>query len=126
MDATNSATTTTIIGNLTRDPEIRYDRAGIAQTKLGVAVVRRWQNKETAEWEESESFFDVVCESDLAENVALSFSKGMRVIVTGRLEQRRWEDEEGYARFKVEIMADDVGPSVCFATVDVHPVIRHP
>ena len=72
------ATTTTITGNLTRDPEIRYTREGQATTSLGVAVNRRWQNRETNEWEESTSFFDVVTWRDLAENVALSLTKGMR------------------------------------------------
>ena len=119
------ASTTTIIGNLTRDPEIRYTREGQATTSLGVAVNRRWQNRETNEWEESTSFFDVVTWRDLAENVALSLTKGMRVVVTGRLEQRSWETEEGDRRFKVEIVADEVGASLRFATVDVHKVERH-
>ena len=119
------ATTTTITGNLTRDPEIRYTRDGQATTSLGVAVNRRWQNRESNEWEESTSFFDVVTWRDLAENVALSLTKGMRVVVTGRLEQRSWETEEGDRRFKVEIVADEVGASLRFATVDVHKVERH-
>jgi single-strand DNA-binding protein len=68
----SSATTTTITGNLTRDPEIRYTRDGQATTSLGVAVNRRWQNRETNEWEESTSFFDVATWRELAENVALS------------------------------------------------------
>ena len=109
-----------IVGNLTRDPEIRYTREGQATATLGVAANRRWQNRETNEWEESTSFFDVVAWRDLAENVALSLTKGMRVIVTGRLEQRSWETEDGDRRFKVEIVADEVGPSLRFATVDVH------
>jgi single-strand DNA-binding protein len=120
----SSATTTTIVGNLTRDPEIRYTRDGQATTNLGVAANRRWQNRETNEWEESTSFFDVVIWRDLAENAALSLTKGMRVVVTGRLEQRSWETEEGDRRFKVEIVADEVGPSLRFATVDVHRVVR--
>jgi single-strand DNA-binding protein len=120
----SSATTTTIVGNLTRDPEIRYTRDGQATVTLGVAATRRWQNRETTEWEESTSFFDVVAWRDLAENVALSLTKGMRVIVTGRLEQRSWETEDGDKRFKVEIVADEVGPALRFATVDVHRVVR--
>jgi single-strand DNA-binding protein len=119
-----TATTTTITGNLTRDPEIRYTRDGQATTNLGVAVNRRWQNRETNEWEESTSFFDVVTWRDLAENVALSLTRGMRVVVTGRLEQRSWETEDGDRRFKVEIVADEVGASMRFATVDVHKVLR--
>ncbi len=121
-----TATTTTIIGNLTRDPEIRYTRDGQATTSLGVAVNRRWQNRETREWEESTSFFDVVCWRELAENTALSLVKGARVVVTGRLEQRSWETEEGDRRFKVEIVADEIGASLRFATADVHRVERRP
>ena len=117
-------TTTTIIGNLTRDPEIRYTRDGQATTQLGVAVNRRWQNRETQEWEEATSFFDVICWRDLAENVALSLTKGVRVVVTGRLEQRSWETEEGERRTKVEIVADEVGPSLRFATAEVQRVER--
>ena len=64
--------TTTICGNLTREPEIRYTKEGQATTQLGVAVNRRWQDKTSGEWQEATSFFDVVCWRDLAENVALS------------------------------------------------------
>jgi single-strand DNA-binding protein len=116
--------TTTITGNLTREPEIRYTKEGQATTLLGVAVNRRWQDKSTQEWQESVSFFDVVCWRDLAENVALSLSKGMRVVVTGRLEQRSWETDEGEHRSKVEITADEIGPSLRFATCDVQRTER--
>jgi single-strand DNA-binding protein len=118
-------TSTTITGNLTRDPEIRYTRDGQATTSLSVAVNRRWQNRQTQEWEESTSFFDIVCWRDLAENVALSLTKGARVVVTGRLEQRSWETEDGETRTKVELVADDIGASLRFATVDIHKVQRH-
>ncbi|MHB1583641.1 MAG: single-stranded DNA-binding protein [Acidimicrobiales bacterium] len=110
---------TAITGNLTREPEIRYTRDGQATTLLGVAVNRRWQDRQSKEWEESTSFFDVVCWRDLAENAALSLSKGMRVVVVGRLEQRSWETDEGERRSKVEIVADEVGPSLRFATAEV-------
>jgi len=118
-------TTTTITGNLTRDPEIRYTRDGQATTSLSVAVNRRWQNRQTQEWEESTSFFDIVCWRDLAENVALSLTRGARVVVTGRLEERRWETEDGETRSKVELVADEIGASLRFATVDIHKVQRH-
>ena len=118
-------TTTTIAGNLTRDPEIRYTRDGQATTSLSVAVNRRWQNRQTQEWEGSTSFFDIVCWRDLAENVALSLTKGARVVVTGNLEERRWETEDGETRSKVELVADEVGASLRFATVDIHRVQRH-
>jgi single-strand DNA-binding protein len=117
-------TTVTVAGNLTRDPEIRYTREGQATTSLSVAVNRRWQNQQTKEWEESVSFLDVVCWRDLAENVALSLSKGSRVLISGRLEQRSWETDSGERRSKVEIVADDIGASLRFATTDVHRVHR--
>jgi len=110
----------TVTGNLTRDPEIRYTRDGQASVLLGVAVNRRWQDKETHEWEEAASFFDVVCWRDLAENSAMSLAKGMRVMVAGRLEQRSWETELGERRYRIEIVADEVGPSLRFATAEVH------
>jgi single-strand DNA-binding protein len=116
----------TIAGNLTRDPEIRYTRDGQATTALSVAVNRRWQNRQTQEWEESTtSFFDVICWRDLAENAALSLTRGARIVVTGRLEQRSWETDDGETRTKVELVADDIGASLRFATVDIHKVERH-
>ena len=111
--------TVTIVGNLTRDPEIRYTREGQANCSLGVAVNRRWMNRTTQEWEEATSFFDVTCWRELAENVALTLSKGMRVVVTGRLEQRSWETDDGEKRSKVEIQADDVAPSLRFTGYNV-------
>ena len=93
---------------------------GRASARGGGAVNRRWQDAKTREWEESTSFFDVVCWRDLAENVAMTCTKGMRVVVVGRLEQRSWETEAGERRSKVEIVADDAGPSVRFATAEVH------
>jgi single-strand DNA-binding protein len=119
-----SNSNTTITGNLTREPEIRYTKEGQATTQLGVAVNRRWQDKTSGEWQEATSFFDVVCWRDLAENVALSLSKGMRVVVTGRLEQRSWETDDGEHRSKVEIVADEIGPSLRFATADVRRTMR--
>jgi len=117
---------TTVTGNLTRDPEIRYLGDGQAMAVLGLAVNRRWADRESGEWQEATSFFDVVCWRDLAENVALSLSRGTRVIVSGRLEQRTWENEEGERRAKVEIVADEVGPSLRFATADVQRADRRP
>ena len=118
-------TTTTLVGNLTRDPEIRYTRDGQATTTLAVAVNRRWKNRTTDEWEESTSFFDVVIWRGMAENVALSLTKGARVVVTGRLEQHSWETEAGDRRTKVEILADDIGASLRFATAEVQRAQRH-
>ena len=109
---------------LTRDPEIRYTREGQANTTFGVAVNRRWQNKQTQEWEEAVSFFDVVTWADLGESIALSLTKGCRAIVVGRLEQRSWETSEGEKRSRVEISAEDVGPALRFATAEVSKTER--
>jgi single-strand DNA-binding protein len=113
------ANTTTIIGNLTREPEIRYLRDGQATAQLGVAVNRRWQDRTTQEWQEATSFFDVVCWREMAENASESLARGSRVIVTGRLEQRSWETQDGDKRSKVEIVADEIGPSLRWATAQV-------
>jgi single-strand DNA-binding protein len=120
------SSTTVLTGNLTRDPEIRYTRDGQATTVFSLAVNRRWQDRETREWEESTSFFDVTCWRELAENAALSLTKGMRVVVTGRLEQRSWETEEGDRRSRVEVVAEDLGASLRFATADIHRTERAP
>ncbi len=109
----------TIIGNCTRDPELRFTASGQALASFGVAVNRRWQNRQTNEWEEQVSFFDVTCCQQLAENVSESVQKGARVIVTGRLDQRSWETQDGEKRSKVEIVADDVAPSLAYATAAI-------
>jgi single-strand DNA-binding protein len=110
---------TTLSGNLTRDPEIHYTQDGQASVTFGLAVNRRWQTRGSDAWQESTSFFDVVCWRDLAENVALSLVKGSRVIVSGRLEQHSWETDKGDRRSSVEVTADEVGPSLRFATAEV-------
>jgi single-strand DNA-binding protein len=109
----------TLVGNLTRDPELRYTPAGAAQCSFGLAVNRRWQNRQTNDWEEATSFFNVVTWREMAENVGECLTKGMRVIVTGRLEQRSWETQEGEKRSVVELVADEIGPSIRWATVEV-------
>ena len=107
-----------IAGNLVADPELRYTKGGAAISSLRVAVNRRW-NKD-GEWEEETSFFDVTCWAQIAENCAESLAKGMRVVVTGRLEEQRWEDKETKEpRRKIVIIADEVTPSLRWATADV-------
>ena len=105
-----------LIGNITRDPELRFTPSGAAVANFGLAVNRRWRNQQTNEWEEQVSFFDVVCWRELAENVTESLTKGSRVMVSGRLDQRSWETQDGEKRSKVEVVADEVGPSLRWAT----------
>jgi single-strand DNA-binding protein len=114
----------TVVGNITRDPEMRFTPSGVAKVNFGVAVNRSWRNQQTNEWEEQTSFFNVVCWRDLAEHVGASLQKGARVIVTGRLEQRSWETEQGEKRSIIEIVADEIGPSLRFATASVTKVER--
>jgi single-strand DNA-binding protein len=113
----------TVVGNITRDPELRFTPSGQANARLGVAVNRRWQDRNSGEWQEATSFFDVICWRELAENVSESLKRGTRVIVTGRLEQRTWE-QEGNKRSVVEIIADEVAPSLRWATAKVEKTER--
>lgn len=111
--------TVELVGNLTRDPELRFTPNGAPVANFGLAVNRRWRNQQTNEWEEQTSFFDVVAWRDLAENVAESLTRGTRVMVVGRLEQRSWETQEGEKRSRVEVIADEIGPSLRWATAQV-------
>lgn len=114
------SSTVTIAGNLTRDPELRFTGTGTPHVTLGVAVNRRWQNRHTNEWEESTSFFDVIAWATLAENVAQCLKRGDRVVIDGRLDQRRWENGEGDKRSSVQIYASEIAASVRFATVEIN------
>jgi single-strand DNA-binding protein len=116
--------TVTIVGNLTREPELRYTGSGRCIATFGVAVNRRWQNRQSGEWEEQVSFFNVTAWGDLGENVAASVTKGSRVIVTGRLEQRSYETQQGEKRSVVEIVADEIGPSLRWAQATVNRTER--
>jgi single-strand DNA-binding protein len=118
-----SGNSITIVGNITRDPELRFTPSGQANARLGVAVNRRWQDRNSGEWQEATSFFDVICWRELAENVSESLKRGTRVIVTGRLEQRTWE-QDGNKRSVVEIIADEVAPSLRWATAKVEKTER--
>lgn len=112
--------TVTVTGNATREPELRFTPSGQAVANFGVAVNRRWQNRQTQEWEEAVSFFDITAWAQLAENVAETVGKGTRVTITGRLDQRSWETQDGDKRSKVEIVADDVAISLRWATAEVN------
>jgi single-strand DNA-binding protein len=111
--------TITVVGNITRDPELKFLNSGQAAVRRSVAVNSRWQNRQTQEWEERVSYFEVTGYGSMAENAANSLTKGTRVLVTGRLEQRSWETENGDKRSIVEINADEIAPSLKFATAVV-------
>ena len=111
--------TVTLVGNVTRDPELRFTPSGQANAIFGLAVNRVWNDRQTNERREAVSFFDIVCWREMAENVSESLHKGARVVVTGRLEQRSWEGAEGERRSKIEVIADEVGPSLRWATAQI-------
>jgi single-strand DNA-binding protein len=104
----------TVTGNVTRDPELRFTQGGMAVASFGLA----W-NKRKQDGEDEVSFFDVTCFRSLAENVAESIPKGARVVVQGTLSQRSWENQEGERRSKVEIVADEVAPSLRWASAEI-------
>jgi single-strand DNA-binding protein len=108
-----------VIGNCTRDPELRYTSGGQAVASFGLAYNKRKRSADGT-WEDGDpAFFDVTCWGKLAENVSESIQKGNRVVVTGRLDQRSWENQEGEKRSKVEIVADEVCPSLRWATAEI-------
>jgi single-strand DNA-binding protein len=111
--------TITVVGGLTRDPELKFLNSGQAALRLSIAVSRRWQNRQTQAWEEKTSYFDVQAYGPMAENAANSLQKGARVVVTGRMEQRSWETENGDKRSTYEIVADEIAPSLRWATAQV-------
>ena len=107
----------TVVGNLTRDPELRYTQSGKATVTVGLAVNRRYQVN--GEWQEQTSYMNVVAWDQLAENIAASLTKGSRVLVSGRLDVREYEAREGGKRTAVEIVADEIGPTLRWATVTI-------
>lgn len=113
----------TVVGNLTREPELRYTPSGAAVAKFGLAVNRSYNNRNGDKVEQTD-FFDVTAWRDLGENVAESLSVGSRVIVTGRLQQDRWENDGGEKRSKIYIVADEIGPSLRWATASVTKTTR--
>jgi single-strand DNA-binding protein len=117
-----SENSVTLVGNLTRDPELRYTQSGRGVASFGLAVNRRYQ--QNGEWQEQTSFFNVVAWGDLGENAAASLNKGHRIVVTGRLEQRSYETREGEKRNVVEVIADELGPSLRWAQAQVERISR--
>jgi single-strand DNA-binding protein len=116
-----SSNSITLIGNLTRDPELRYTTGGRGVASFGIAVNRRYQQNN--EWVEQVSFFNVVCWGELGENAAATLTKGSRAIVTGRLEQRSYETN-GEKKSIVEVIADEVGPSLRWAQAQIERTER--
>lgn len=118
-------TNITVVGNIVADPELRFTPSGAAVANFRIASTPRSFNRQTNQWEDGEALFLTVnVWRQAAENVAESLSKGMRVIVTGRLKQRSYETREGEKRSVFEVEADEVGPSLTFAKADVQRTPR--
>jgi single-strand DNA-binding protein len=110
----------TVVGNRVADPELRFTSSGQAVVNFRVASTPRYFDRQTNDWKDGEALF-LSCSAwrQYAENISESLSKGMRVIVVGRLKQRSWETREGEKRTVMEIEVDEVGPALRNATAKV-------
>lgn len=110
----------TIVGNLTAEPELRQTSSGVAVASFTVASTPRNFDRQANEWKDGDALF-MRCSAwrDLATNITASLTKGSRVIVTGRLQQRSYQDREGNNRVSLELQVDEVGPSLKYATAQV-------
>lgn len=115
----------TVIGNLTADPELRFTASGTAVANFTVASTPRTFDRQSGEWKDGEALF-LRCNiwRQAAENATESLTRGMRVIVSGRLRQRSFDTREGEKRTVVEMEVDEVGPSLRYATAKVNKVTR--
>jgi len=115
----------TIVGNLVDDPELRFTPSCAAVAKFRIASTPRYLDRQTNEWKDGEGLFLTVnIWRQMAENVAESLQRGMRVMVQGRLKQRSYETKEGEKRTVYEIEADEIGPSLKLATAKVNKTSR--
>ena len=114
--------TMTVVGNLTGEPELRFTQGGAAMLTGSIADNRRYQVN--GEWQEETSYINFVAWRELAENAAASLSKVMRVIVTGRLQQRDWTDKDGNNRKSYDLVVDEIAPSLRWATATVTKIAK--
>src|SRR5699024_717226 len=115
----------TITGNLVDDPELRFTANGIAVAKFRVASTPRTFDRQAGEWRDGEAMF-LTCTvwRQYAENIAETLTKGMRVIVQGRLKQRSFETQQGEKRTVFEVDVEEVGPALRYATARVERTPR--
>ena len=118
-------TVITVIGNLTSDPELRFTPSGAAVASFTIASTPRTFDKNSNEWKDGEALF-LRCSiwRQAAENVAESLTRGMRVMVQGRLKQRSYETREGEKRTVIELDVEEIGPSLKYATAKVNRTQR--
>ncbi|MGW2832093.1 single-stranded DNA-binding protein [Streptomyces sp. NPDC001286] len=116
----------TVVGNLTDDPELRYTPSGVAMAKFTVASTPRAYDKQSGQWQDGTAMF-LRCTAwrELAEHIADTLAKGTRVVVTGRLRQHNWQTDQGENRSMLALEADDIGPSLRFATAKVTKAHRN-
>ena len=113
-------TVITVVGNLTADPELRYTQNGLPVANFTIASTPRTFDRQANEWKDGEALFlRASVWRDFAEHVAGSLTKGARVIATGRLKQRSYQDREGNNRTSIELEVDEIGPSLRYATAAV-------
>jgi single-strand DNA-binding protein len=113
-------TVITVVGNLTADPELRYTQNGLPVANFTIASTPRTFDRQANEWKDGEALFlRASVWRDFAEHVAGSLTKGSRVIATGRLKQRSYQDREGAQRTSYELEVDEIGPSLRYATAQV-------
>ncbi|WP_308293058.1 single-stranded DNA-binding protein [Pseudarthrobacter raffinosi] len=118
-------TTITVIGNLTNDPELRFTTSGSAVANFTIASTPRTFDRASSEWKDGETLFlRAAVWREAAENVAESLTKGMRVIVSGRLKSRSYETKEGEKRTVIELEVDDIGPSLRYANAKINRTQR--
>jgi len=118
-------TTLTVVGNLVADPELRFTNSGVAVANFTVASTPRYFSKQDNEWKDGDALFlRVNVWRDYAEHVAETLTRGMRVVVVGKLRQRNWEDKEGNKRTSYELEAEEVAPSLRYATAKVQKMSR--
>ncbi len=110
----------TVVGNLTADPELRYTQNGLPVANFTIASTPRTFDRQANEWKDGEALF-LRCSvwREFAKHVAGSLTKGMRVIATGRLSQRSYQDDKGQNRTVIELAIDEIGPSLRYATAAV-------
>lgn len=121
----SNETTITVIGNLTNDPELRFTPSGSAVANFTIASTPRTFDRNSNEWKDGESLF-LRCSvwREVAENVAESLTKGMRVILSGDLKQRSYETKEGEKRTVIELEVQEIGPSLKYANAKVNRTQR--
>jgi single-strand DNA-binding protein len=110
----------TVVGNLTADPELRYTQGGLAVANFTIASTPRTFDRQANDWKDGDPLFlRASCWREFAEHVAGSLTKGSRVVATGRLKQRNYDDRDGNKRTAIELEVDEIGPSLRYATAQV-------